>query len=105
MRNLYDLYMEPERIKVSQVRAEIADIVGRARYGQHDTIIQDNGKDAAVVISVEKYAELRRLRDAEDLRRVREAIAELDAGHAVTVTPHDLAAMAGLAEVPGSGAA
>ncbi|WP_192809632.1 type II toxin-antitoxin system Phd/YefM family antitoxin [Actinomadura rudentiformis] len=69
-----------DRMKISEARGHLADVIGRARYAQQATTLTDRGKDAAVVISPQQYDEYQRLREEEMRRTVRQRLTELDAG-------------------------
>lgn len=66
-------------MEISEASGDLVEVVSRARHG-HPTVLADQTGDAAVVISAETYAELQRLRAAEQHRIVTERIAEIDAG-------------------------
>lgn len=72
----YCWYMD--RMKISEARSQLAEVLGRARYGQQATVLTDRGKDAAVVISPEQYDEYQRLREQEMRRTVRQRLDEID---------------------------
>lgn len=63
-----------------ELRAELADIVGRASYGHERVAITRNGRLAAVVIGPDDLELLERLEEADDLRAYHEAVAEDDGG-------------------------
>lgn len=69
-----------DRMKISEARVHLADVIGRARYAQRATILTDRGKDAAVVVSPQQYDEYQRLREQEMRRTVRQRLADIDAG-------------------------
>jgi prevent-host-death family protein len=60
------------RLNVSQARAELAEVVNRAAYGNLRTIVSRRGKDLAVVIPVEDLRVLEHLApqemDGQDLK-------------------------------------
>lgn len=50
---------------ISEARERIGELVGRARYGGEETVLTYYGAPAAVVISFEKYQQLRHASQAE----------------------------------------
>jgi prevent-host-death family protein len=91
--------MEAARIPVSKVRSGLPDVIGRARYGQEDTIVLDSGDEAAVVISMDKYREFQRLREEEDRRVVLARLAEFDQARAAGALPQGTVEFYGPADV------
>ncbi len=62
---------------ISEAREHLADVVGRARYGGEETVLTHYGSPAAVVMSFEKYQQLK---GAEVLRLPPEIRAVIDEG-------------------------
>lgn len=67
-------------VTARQLRAELADIVGRAAYGHERVGITRSGKLAAIVIGPDDLELLETLEDAEDLQAYRKAKREDDGG-------------------------
>ena len=68
-------------VTTRELRASIADVIGRVRYGQERIGITNNGKLAAVVISVEDLEDLEAAEqyvDAYDVEQINKAHAEDD---------------------------
>jgi prevent-host-death family protein len=68
-----------EVLKISEARADLSEVIGRARYANEPTMLTDRGKPAAVIVSPRMYAEYRELREAEMRRIVAGRLAEDDA--------------------------
>jgi PHD/YefM family antitoxin component YafN of YafNO toxin-antitoxin module len=93
------------RESVSAASSHLGELVERARRTRQPTILtadQDNDATLAVVVPAAQYEEYLRLRDAEDQRRVREAVADDRPGRTFTSVA-ELRAAAGLS--PSTGAA
>jgi prevent-host-death family protein len=105
---MYLRYMD-RSLPIGKARAELADVIGRARYAGEPTVLTDRGDEAAAVVPVGLLKEFRRLRDAEDRRIIAERLAARARGEAapVPVTVEELLGMAGVGpdEVPAAGAA
>jgi prevent-host-death family protein len=66
-----------ETISATQARANLGDILSRARYGGQRFVIQQRGDPAAVVMGYEDYQELMTLlEDLEDVRDMLESEGE-----------------------------
>jgi prevent-host-death family protein len=48
---------------ISDAREHLGEVVGRARYGNEETVLTHYGAPAAVVISFEEYQRLKHARD------------------------------------------
>lgn len=61
MYNLYDLYMAPTSVSVSQARAQLPEFLNRAAYGNQRILICRHGKPLAAVVPVRDLDLLERL--------------------------------------------
>jgi prevent-host-death family protein len=61
------------RLSTSEFRKATADVLNRIAYGGDRLILHRHGKDVAVVLSVEEYAQLRMLEDAADRKTIARA--------------------------------
>lgn len=67
-----------ERVAVSEVRRNIADLVGRVHYQGARIVLERSGKPVAALISMEDYAALAEmLDDLADIRDARKMLGEL----------------------------
>jgi prevent-host-death family protein len=91
------------RESVSEASRHLGEVVDRARRARQPTILTDQDSDAtvAVVVPADQYEEYLRLRDAEDARRVREAVADDRPGRVFT-SIEELRAAAGLTSAHGA---
>lgn len=92
-----------KRESVTEASRHLREVVDRARLELRPTILTDQDSDAtvAVVVPAAQYEEYLRLRDAEDARRIREAIADERPGR-VFDSIEELRAAAGLAPAHGA---
>ena len=64
--------MTIERIRTSEVRNRIGDILARVRYGGEHVVVERRGQPVAAIIGIEEYdrlIELRRQWEAQQRRR------------------------------------
>ncbi len=69
--------MTVQRIRASDVRNRIGDILARVRYGGEHVVVERRGRPVAAIISIEEYdrlIELRRRWEAQQRRRRFQAI-------------------------------
>lgn len=75
-----------ERVKISDARAAIADVIRAAREEMQVTILTDRGEDAAAVVPLAVYEKYRLWQDQEDYRAMTAGTQARAEGHAVGVT-------------------
>lgn len=69
--------MSPTKVKSGEARARWRDILDQVFTGKGDVVIERNGKDIAVLIPAEDYAQVRET--LESIRAVRETTAAYEA--------------------------
>ena len=61
---------------ITVARAELAEIVARARFQGMRTVLSKNGKRMAAVVSIEDLETLERLEDESDLAEAKRVLAD-----------------------------
>ena len=61
------------RLTASELREDLADVINKVAYAGEKIVVQRNGKDMAVLISMEDFALLQELEDRYDLEAVKKA--------------------------------
>ena len=91
--------MAMDRASITEARSRFGEVIDRARFTGRATVITDRGKDAAVIVPVDRYARLLELEDAAARQRAAEIANAWDRGELDpdVIGREELMRMAGLA--------
>ena len=65
---------EEQAVSATEARSELSDLISQAQYSEERTILTRHDKPVAALVSMEDLKALRKLEDATDVARAREAI-------------------------------
>jgi len=101
MYNMYNMYRganmpgssSVEKVSPSKARENLAEIIGKVRFGKKRFIFSSRGKDIAAIVPIEDLVLLEKFEDNQDIKLARQALEEEG-----TVTFEDALAKLGLSE-------
>ena len=65
------------RIKATEARDNLADVLNRVAYGKDRVLITRHGRDLVAVVPIEDLALIERLEDEIDVREAKKALADV----------------------------